>query len=141
MITKEILNKGGNIMKKIMLVLVFMFVVTMGAAAEFHGNIEMGYVPEVESFEAELNVHYLPWGWLDLSAGVVVLMKKDGEGLFFNPYRDTYSVGATINFTENIYGALSHLCAHPVVSNSWTLDYWDSSFAGNKTKISIGLKW
>ena len=129
-------------MKKLIWLVVFMFVVTMGIAVEFHGNVELGYIPEVDSFEAELEVYYLPWEWLNLRVGVNILMLKSDNGLLFNPYRDTYSIGAMINFTENIYFDLSHLCAHPVYSNTWgTLKYWDDSFAGNKTKIAIGLKW
>ena len=106
--------------------------------SDWSGNLEVGYVPEIESFETQINLEYTPWKWVTLYAGIDVLMKHY-QGLSFMPYRDTYIVGATFFVTPSLYFDLYHHCAHMVWSGDLDL-FYENFGQGNKTKISLGIK-
>ena len=107
--------------------------------AEIHGNMQFGYIVEIEGFEAEINVQYLPWHWLTFYAGINVLMEYSGDGSFY-PFNDRYSVGAKINITENLYIDVYHHCSHPVSSTAHKI-YYDRFTGGNKTRFAVGIEW
>ncbi len=134
-------------MKMIIIILiilaVFSFVWSMAAfrveGAEIHGNMQFGYIPELEGFEAEINVQFLPWYWLELYAGINVLMEYSGQRTSFYPFNDRYSVGVKANITDFLYVDIYHHCAHPVYSEYNV--FYDRFAGGNKTSMSIGIEW
>ena len=91
-------------MKKILLFLLLFFVMgfVIAESAEIHGNMQIGYIPEIKGFETEINVQYLPWSFLTLYAGINVLMEASDHGTFY-PYNDMYNVGVKINMTDHLY--------------------------------------
>lgn len=107
--------------------------------AEIHGNAQFGYIEEIESFEAEINLQFVPYHWITFYGGINVLMEYY-EDISFCPYRDTYIAGTKINFTKNIYADLYHSCTHSVYSNS--KQFYDKfTQTGTKTMISVGIEW
>lgn len=118
---------------------VYAFVLNGAEAAEIHGNAQVGYVPEVESFEAEIHLQYLPWSWLSFYGGMSILMEYH-ERSKFSPYRNVYIVGTKVNLTENLYVDLYHHCAHLVIYD-YEKQFYDEFGDGNKTKISVGIGW
>jgi len=111
-------------------------------AGEVHGNLEIGYVPEIHGWMTELEIRYHSWRWMMLSDGIEVLMDLQGwdnSVLSFYPYRDTYYFGTQINITPHLYISLDHSCTHPVVSE-WE-QFFDKFQAGNRTSYAIGIQW
>ena len=128
-------------MKKIILFLSLFLVMgfVMAEGAEIHGNMQFGYIVEIEGFEAEINIQYLPWRWLEFYTGINVLMESAGDG-FFYPFNDRYTFGVKANITENLYIDGYHHCSHWVSSTAHRA-YYDRFTGGNKTRISIGIEW
>ena len=111
-------------------------------AGELHGNLQYGYVPEVEGFEVQINLHYLPFRWLDLYGGFSTLMDFGGvgySGMTFYPYRDTYTIGLTLKVGKVVYLNLDHSCTHPVYS--FPEQFYDKFEGGNRTTYAVGLRW
>ena len=120
--------------------LLLLFLLLPGSiyAGKIHGNTQIGYIPEIEGFEAEINLQYIPWKFLELFAGISVLMDAN-ERNKFSPYRDTYLVEVKINITDNIYISAYHHCVHAVWSNEE--QFYDKYAGGNKTRFAVGLQW
>ena len=116
-----------------------MLIVFEVQGAEIHGNVQVGYVPEVESFEAEINLQFIPWHWVSLYGGISVLMEHREE-MKFSPYRNVYITGAKVNIIENLYVDLYHHCAHMVIYD-YKNQFYDKFADGNKTRISVGIEW
>ncbi len=128
-----------------LVVLIFLVVFTFGMitafkaeGAEIHGNVQFGYVEEVELFEAEINVQFVPWHWMTLYGGISVLVEHS-EKLSFSPYRDTYIVGAKINITENLYVDLYRHYIRPAYS--YVGQFYDKFAGGIKTRFVVGIEW
>ena len=122
----------------VLVICFFLFIPTMIYSNEIHGNTQIGYIPEIEGYEAEINLQYIPWKFLELSVGISILMDASNRNTF-NPYRDTYSIQAKLNITDVIYISAYHHCVHPV----WSTEeqFWDKFEGGNKTLFAIGLNW
>lgn len=112
--------------------------IALRAPAEVHGNVQLGYITELDTFEAEINIQYSPWYFFTLYGGVNVLMEYY-DGMSYSPYSDRYTIGTKINLTEHLYFDLYHHCVHPVYS--YAEQFYDKFAGGNKTKISMGVEW
>ncbi len=124
--------------KKGLYLIIFLFIPISLFAREMHGNVQFGYVPEIESFETEINLQFLPWYWLQVYGGISVLMEHN-KGMSFYPYQDTYIFGTKINITKLLYIDIYHHCVHPVYSYSG--QFYDKFAGGNKTRLNIGIEW
>ena len=132
---------------KIGIVLIFtlflgLAIVVNGYGAEFHGNVQFGYIEEPSSFETQLNVRAHLLTWLELYTGIEVAMVR-AHGVYFYPYRNRYHIGMALNLTDFLYIDLYHHCIHTVYStyDLFIATHAPSLIALNKTMISVGLKW
>ena len=114
-------------------VLFIVMFIARRAPAEVHGNVQFGYIEEIDAFEAEINIQYTPIHFFTLYGGISVLME------FHYPYRDTYIIGTKINITEHLYVDLYHHCVHPVYS--YAEQFYDKFAGGNKTRMAFGIQW
>ena len=107
-----------------------------------HGKFEVGYVPELEGWETEIELNYFPWRFLRIRGGVEVLMDAGGlgnAGISFQPYRSTYFVGARLNLTKVLFVEMDHSCTHPVYSSYE--QFYDKFEGGNRTVYAVGIQW
>ena len=132
-----------KLQKVLFILIIFVILIFVGIKAEcsdkLHGNVQFGFVPDVLSFEAEINLQYTPRSWIEFYAGISVLMKY-GNLISYAPYRDTYIIGAKFNITNMIYFDLYHHCVHGVWSISDEF-FWDNYSGGSKTRLAVGLEW
>jgi hypothetical protein len=142
-------------LKKILITIVILVVLYMvltlfvfpirADAGEFHGEFLFGYIPQTDSsFQAELSIRYeFNLFKLAMSVGGAYVTQMDfagKSGLFFQPYNEQYHFITQINFTEWLFFKYHSLCVHPVYSNA---EQFQEHFEerGNKTVLSLGVKW
>jgi hypothetical protein len=106
--------------------------------AEIHGSLEIGWIVELDSLEADIQLSYSPYNFLQIYGGFSVIAEP-AEFLHFRPYRNVYEIGANIAITNNIYLDFFHSCTHPVWSNR--KQFYDKFEAGEKTEFAVGVRW
>ena len=128
-----------------LVVLIFLVIFTLemmiafkAEGAEIHGNAQFGYVEEVELFEAEINVQFVPWHWMTLYGGISVLVERS-EKLSFFSYRDIYIVGTKINITKDLYVDLYRHYIRPAYSHEG--QFYDKFASGIRTRFAVGIEW
>lgn len=123
-------------MKKLFLIILFIVIINYGFT-EIHGNLEMGYIPEIQGYSLNLILSYDFWQ-ITLYGGYETLADHNNL-LSFNPYRETYIIGFKLDLIDNIYFKTEHSCTHAVYS--YKEQFYDKYAGGNRTDIKIGIKW
>lgn len=59
----------------------------------------------------------------------------------YSPFRDIYTIGASVQFKNGMYFRVEHFCSHPVNSNQSTLFRNANSVMGTFNKFSVGIVW
>lgn len=123
----------------IICILITLFCIAMLARGdEVHGNLEIGWVKDIESIEVELHFEYYPLSFWCIYGGFETLVEY--YTLFqYCPYRIIYETGSKLNLTEHIYIDVFHSCTHPVYSYQSQFD--DHFMEGSKTEFAIGIEW
>jgi len=128
-------------MKKLIyaLLLFVLLLPSISIAGEIHGDCSFGYVPEAESFCADLSIRYDFWR-ISVMGGIETLMEKSTLTVFtFNPYRNVYYFETSITPFAPFYINIKHSCTHVILSKD--KQFYDIYEDGNRTTISIGIKW
>ena len=128
-------------MKKAMytLLLFVLLMPSISIAGEIHGNFSFGYMPEAKSFCTDLSLEYDFW-IISIMGGIETLAEKSTlNALTFNPYRNVYYFETQINPFGPFYIEGKHSCTHVILSKN--KQFYDIYEDGNRTTISIGIKW
>lgn len=127
-------------MKKLLLILMLLLIpcIAFSQPLDVGLNAEIGYLTEWECYIAnmDLALYVNPTGIISgvFYVGIEVLM-DNAAGVFFLPYRDSYSIGAALNVGV-FYVKGEHYCTHPVWSG-WS-QFYEKAYTENCTKFSIG---
>lgn len=123
----------------IYLLIMFLFLPSRARAGEVHGHFYFGYLVEDEDFVTDLCLSYEFW-IITLRGEIETLMESSPWGtVFFCPYRNTYYFDINIRPFEHLFFDISHQCTHAVFS--YSKQFYDKFEGGNRTTLSVGIRW
>jgi len=128
-------------MKKIAILLVFIFVATIYAEDfKFYSFGEFAYYPMKEDHFVPEGVYFstnigvgIEYKWFFVDVNQNVDITKSDRGLIFKPYKEQYYVTAGINFWV-IQVGYEHLCTHNVDRSHGYFNQYDKVYINFDTR-------